>query len=594
MKKPQPIRSSWRSVIFIGLSVLLVSMYYLSNNQRQQELPEVSRIELHPSVIRSLDAMLDQVSQQPDSPKAWGELGILLDLHQQQEAALFSYERAIQLDPGDFRWPYFSGIVASTGEAQKALGYLQQALQIRRHPPLMVRIGLLHLQRGDLSAASEAFQEAVTADDSLIQAHLGMARCSLATADLEAAHRHLATAESKNPVSGEVAAARATYWQRMGDEEKAQESLEASRGRALKEGLPDGVRQEAVLAFGVGPIWREERSRRWIAAGDLGEALAIWQGAIDESPQDADAHLQLARVAELSQDTLMARAAYSQAIRHDPQNAAAHAGLGLLQMRSMELVPAEASLRKALQFDEDSHEIRANLGSLLAATDRDEEGVRLLESARDLRPDDADVRFNLAMTHQKNRRWQQSSAEFEVLLRIDPQRARARFEYGVSLAELGQLPEAIEQFQWLCEKEPKRIASWTNLVRAQVQMKQHGAAIDALKKATEIHPGDRRIAAELAWLLSTCPDQRWRDGPRARQIAEKLITRRDFGYPRALDILAASLAECGEFELAIEKMEEAMQYMSVPPHSEKDPALRDRMNNRLSGYRQQKPHRLEL
>ncbi len=593
MKNPQSTQFPWRSVILIGFTVLL-SMYYISNNQRQQELPEVSRIELHPSVIRSLDASLDQVSRQPDSPKAWGELGILLDLHKQQEAALFSYDRAILLDSGDFRWPYFSGIVASTGDAGKALEYLELALQIRRHPPLMVRIGQLHLQRGNIPAASQAFQEAITADDSLIQAHLGMARCSLATSDMDTAHRHLGAAESKNPVSGEVASTRAIYWQRMGDAQKAQVALEASRGRGLKEGLPDGVRQDAVMSFGVGPIWREERSRRWIAAGNLGEALAIWQGAIDESPEDAEAHLQLARVAELAQDTLMARAAYSQAIRHDPRNAAAHAGLGLLQMRAMELVPAEASLRKALQFDDSSHEIRANLGSLLAATDRDEEGVRLLESARDLRPEDADVRFNLAMTHQKNRRWQQSSAEFEVLLRIDPQRSRARFEYGVSLAELGQLPEAIEQFQWLCEKEPKRIASWTNLVRAQVQMKQHGAAIDSLKKAAEIHPGDRRIAAELAWLLSTCPDERWRDGPRARKIAERLITKRDFGYPRALDIFAASLAECGEFELAIEKMEEAMQYMSVPPHSEKDPALKDRMDNRLSGYRQNKPYRLGL
>jgi Flp pilus assembly protein TadD len=73
-------------------------------------------------------------------------------------------------------------------------------------------------------------------------------------------------------------------------------------------------------------------------------------------------------------------------------------------------------------------------------------------------------------------------------------------------------------------------------------------------------PDDADTVGNLAWLYATCPDAAVRKGARTVELArafEKLAG--GAGGPRVFDILAAALAENGEFERAVEAAEKAVK-----------------------------------
>jgi len=65
---------------------------------------------------------------------------------------------------------------------------------------------------------------------------------------------------------------------------------------------------------------------------------------------------------------------------------------------------------------------------------------------------------------------------------------------------------------------------------------------------------------ELAWLLSTHPDPKSRDGAEAVRLAERACALTERRIPVILDTLGAAYAETGDFPRAISAIEEALKY----------------------------------
>ena len=114
---------------------------------------------------------------------------------------------------------------------------------------------------------------------------------------------------------------------------------------------------------------------------------------------------------------------------------------------------------------------------------------------------------------------------------------------------------------------------------------QYEKAISDYNKAIEINPGDAGPYNDLAWLLATCPDARYRDGVKAVELAQKAVEL----SPRAsfLDTLASAYAEVGKFEDAIITQEKAITLLKKEGKTEK---LVDYME-RLNSYKAHKPWR---
>jgi tetratricopeptide (TPR) repeat protein len=120
---------------------------------------------------------------------------------------------------------------------------------------------------------------------------------------------------------------------------------------------------------------------------------------------------------------------------------------------------------------------------------------------------------------------------------------------------------------------------------------EYDKAIADYNQALAVDPKDVAACNALAWLHATCPDEKYRNGKKAFENANKayqLDGGKSWGY---IDTLAAAYAESGDFEKAAEWEAKAIE-MAATDKSAKD---KDKVeaSSRLEIYKAKKPYREE-
>jgi tetratricopeptide (TPR) repeat protein len=110
-------------------------------------------------------------------------------------------------------------------------------------------------------------------------------------------------------------------------------------------------------------------------------------------------------------------------------------------------------------------------------------------------------------------------------LRQHPQDARVRLQLAIYLNQLRRTGQAIEQYRMLLRQTPDFV----------------------------------RALDDLAWILATDHEQRWRNGPEAMRLAQRANELTAGNSPDVLTTLGAAYAEAGNFESAVEAAEKAIQ-----------------------------------
>jgi Flp pilus assembly protein TadD len=110
-------------------------------------------------------------------------------------------------------------------------------------------------------------------------------------------------------------------------------------------------------------------------------------------------------------------------------------------------------------------------------------------------------------------------------------------------------------------------------------------ACDEFEHAARHAPGDPGPFAALAWLEATCPDEEFRDGRHAIELATVACRLSDWKHPRHLAVLAAAYAEAGMFSAAIER---AVQAASLAGD---DAKLEQEIRKLLAAFRADRPYR---
>ena len=70
-------------------------------------------------------------------------------------------------------------------------------------------------------------------------------------------------------------------------------------------------------------------------------------------------------------------------------------------------------------------------------------------------------------------------------------------------------------------------------------------------------PDQAGVLNNLAWLLATCPDGAFRNGPEAVRLATRACELTKYSQPLLIGSLAAAQAESGDFQAAIATAERA-------------------------------------
>ncbi|MDB2387325.1 sel1 repeat family protein, partial [Shewanella sp.] len=98
--------------------------------------------------------------------------------------------------------------------------------------------------------------------------------------------------------------------------------------------------------------------------------------------------------------------------------------------------------------------------------------------------------------------------------------------------------------------------------------------------------GDSASLANVAWILATCPEAKYRDGNQALALSLSLLEV-DAEDPVHLDNLAAAYAENGNFIAAINTQKKAIEALALMPELNKSEAFK----SRLESYQNLEPYR---
>jgi tetratricopeptide (TPR) repeat protein len=175
-----------------------------------------------------------------------------------------------------------------------------------------------------------------------------------------------------------------------------------------------------------------------------------------------------------------------------------------------------------------------------------------LETAIRTRPDDLELHYNLALVDVNRRRFTEAANGLQRVLRRQPENDEVRYHLAGALLQSGDAHRALQEYRTVAERRP-----------------------------------DSPASNNLAWILATHPDDSVRDGAQAVRIAQRVCERTKHKDVSALDTLAASYAEMGQFADA----QRTIQLAIETAQGQGDPPRVNLLRKRLELYRSNRPFR---
>jgi serine/threonine protein kinase len=165
---------------------------------------------------------------------------------------------------------------------------------------------------------------------------------------------------------------------------------------------------------------------------------------------------------------------------------------------------------------------------------------------------------------------------------------KSRLFYGLRCMDWLQKKEydkAIDYFSEFIRLSPRSATAYRLRAWAWSEKKEFGNSIRDYEEAIRLGPEYDDAYHAFAWLLATCPQEEYRNGVRAIQIASKACELTHWKRGDLLATLAAAYAEADQFE-------EAKRYqIKALEDSEFQRRAGDEYRRRLELYKQKKPFR---
>jgi tetratricopeptide (TPR) repeat protein len=314
--------------------------------------------------------------------------------------------------------------------------------------------------------------------------------------------------------------------------------------------------------------------------GNVDEAIAHFQKALQINPRYADAHNNFGNALSQKGNMDEAIAHYQQALQIDPNDADAYNNLGNALFRKGNADEAIKYYQSALQINPGLALAHLNLGNALFQKGNIDEAITHFQTALQIDPDNADACYNLGNALFQRGNMDEAVACYQSALQINPALALAHLNLGNALFQKGSIDEAISHYQAALQINPALALAHNNLGNALLQKGSVGEAIAHYQMALQINPGYAEAQNSLAWLLATSPQTSLRNGNRAVELARQANQLTGGENPVVLRTLAAAYAEVGRFPEAVQTAQRALQLAGTQP----DTALADALRSQMKLY----------
>ena len=152
-------------------------------------------------------------------------------------------------------------------------------------------------------------------------------------------------------------------------------------------------------------------------------------------------------------------------------------------------------------------------------------------------------------------------SDFNAAIRLDPNFVPAYVHRSIAWIDKGEYDNAIMDSSEALRINPKHSDAFYRRGRAWLSKGEYGRAIEDYKRAISLDEHHAGAHSDYAWILATCPSDKYRDGKKAVELAQEACELAGWRNPYFVRRLAASYAEAGDFDSAILWQKDALRLL---------------------------------
>lgn len=298
---------------------------------------------------KRLNTVLQDRAEPADLANAYGELGALYHVHAVFQPADDCYENAKQLDPDNFRWAYYSAVLAArTGRTQLALARFENARRLRPgYRALTVRMADAWLDLNEQGKAQAAYESVVSATGLEAASLYGLGQIALLNRNFDGAIDYFNRALEIDPDATRIHYPLAQALRAVKRDEEARQHI------ALRGDTPPVIKDpqvESLQAMKRGAAIHFIHAMNAIQRHDYDAAKEAFAQGLAKEPDNAIARTSYARTLYLTDRKSEARRELDRAAAQ-PGNTLGLFLLGVLIEETGDPAAAADYYRQALQYD---------------------------------------------------------------------------------------------------------------------------------------------------------------------------------------------------------------------------------------------------
>ena len=231
-----------------------------------------------------------------------------------------------------------------------------------------------------------------------------------------------------------------------------------------------------------------EQGNDYADQGQLDEAIAEYERAIELAPNEAAVYRNLGSALGKQEEWQEAAAAYEKAIELDPDFGQAYGDVVAAYISLGRLSDAVDAGERAIELSPDYAGAHINLGVAYNEQGRTEEAAAQWEAAVELDPSSANAHVHLGRAYGKQGRLDEAAAQLEEAVEIDPNRANAHFNLGMVYHLQGKTSQALSEFEETIGIDPDHAMAHYNLGIIHRDQGEAAEAIRAFEAYLRLRP----------------------------------------------------------------------------------------------------------
>jgi len=195
----------------------------------------------------------------------------------------------------------------------------------------------------------------------------------------------------------------------------------------------------------------------------------------------------------------------------------------------------------------------------LRAAGKDDQALERIREAMRVLPGDERPHEQLGQYYLEQERTDDAIREYEEAARLSPASPRAQLGLALAYRRKGDLTKSRQTFEKLLGENPQTAEGQRLLADLYAEQKIYADAIGHYEQALRMDPKDAITHNNLAWLLATSEDQKFRDPVKALEHARRAVDLSGGKEASFVDTLAEAHYVNGNFQEAVKVQTRALE-----------------------------------